>query len=1115
MFKQYTRGVDWVRCGTIPGGSGSWAVGVLLFARAGVMRSPARLKLLVKNSRTRLSAATASGSQRSDAILLMRAIGYLQLVGAGMALVWLLLPSVGAVDQRGMIIVALVAAVFAATLLLTPVRISSRWLTPVALISTVLLGCYTLYGGDTAIAFALLYVVAAGPTVWFLSGFRTMVQIGWMVGIYALALWFSRSPGEPAWPQPSGRDFDVLLVATGALCASTLLIRAFKRRIVEGDERLAAIVESSQDAIISADRDGVINVWNPGAERLYGYAASEAIGQPVRLLMPPARRGEEQTVLGRALAGERVEYYQTERVCKDGSAVTVSLSVSPIYDLDSRVIGASCITRDVTSAMRAQEQVALQAELLDEVDGAVMFLDVAGVDLTGVVRYWSGGAQRLYGYTAEEAVGREITDLIMPEEGRAEMLRLRSNALAGQPVEGEFDVHDKQGRVFPVYVRARPASPAAGAGPGGVISVAVDISARREAEAAIRRHGEGQEEIVNLGRHALKGGSLEELFDHAVGAASRVLSGDCAELVECLPDAQGFIVRAAVGWPDGRRGAHVAGETRLGPDYAVRSREPLVVEDWEQERRFVGSSELLARGVRSSVAVLVGDADAPFGVLTVHYTRAGAVPQDCLPFLDALANVLADAIRSRDAQEQIRHDSLHDGLTGLPNRTLFLDRVGHALARNNRRPQLLAVFFIDLDRFKLVNDSLGHEAGDELLRLVATRLDSAIRPGDTLARLDGDEFAVLCEQLPSKVTATRIADQLMAAVEKPLVLNSDGHMLSASIGIALNTGKSSAADVLRDADSAMNHAKTASGGRVELFDEEIRARVLGRVRTESALRTALADEEEIYVAYQPLVSLRSGEVVGAEALARWRHPDRGAISPVEFIPVAEDSGLIHELGAQVMRRAARECTAWQDDPDFAGIAVNVSVRQLVQPDELATLLREVIAAEGIPPGFLTLEITESVLIERLDDARDALESLNDLGVRLSLDDFGTGFSSLSYLADLPFDSVKIDLSLIRNIVDRPQAAVLVAAIIDAVQALGKQVIAEGVETLEQATRLQELDCDIAQGFYFAKPMVPDMLTALIQDQPSWLPLSGRPRKAKQPSPKAKMTNSKHLLREPG
>src|SRR5664280_1406940 len=536
-----------------------------------------------------------------------------------MALVWLLLPSAAGEDKRAMIIVALVATVFAATLLGTSARIGARWLTPVSLISTVVLSCYTLYGGATATVFALLYVVAAGPTAWFLSGFWTIVQIGWMVYIYALALWFSGAPGEPAWPQPSSRDLAIVLVTTGALSAAALLIRAFKRRIVEGDERVAAIVESSQDAIMSADRDGVITVWNPGAERLYGYAASEAIGQPVRLLIRSARRVEERTVLGRALAGEHVEHYQTERVCKDGSVVIVSLSLSPIRDLDGRVIGASCIARDVTSAIHAQEQIALQAELLDEVDAAVIFLDAAGV-----ARYWSRGAQRLYGYTAEEAIGHGLGDLIMPEESRVEMLRLRSSVQAGQPVEGEFDVHDKQGRVLPVYFRARPVSLGGEGGAGaGDISVAVDISVSREAEQAVRRYAEGQREIANLGRLALKGASLEELFDHAVGAVSRALSADCAELIQHLPDAPDLIVSATIGWADNLRRAHIPGDGRSAPGYMVRSREPLVVEDWEQERRFAPSSKLLARGVRSSVGVLVGDPDSAFGVLAAHYTRPG------------------------------------------------------------------------------------------------------------------------------------------------------------------------------------------------------------------------------------------------------------------------------------------------------------------------------------------------------------------------------------------------------------------------------------------------------------------------------------------------------------
>jgi diguanylate cyclase (GGDEF)-like protein/PAS domain S-box-containing protein len=888
----------------------------------------------------------------------------------------------------------------------------------------------------------------------------------------------------------------------------------FKDDRVEADQRLAAIVESSQDAIIGADRYGVISVWNPGAERLFGYTQAEAIGQSIGLLHPPASRDEGQAIMRRVRTGERVESYQTERVCKDGSVVNVSLSVSPIFDPDGRVVGTSSIARDMTSAMRAQQQIALQAELLHEVDGAVIFLDFSGEH--AVVCYWSEGAQRLYGYTAEEAMGRVLMDLVVPAEGREAALMHRPTVLTGETTEVESDVCDKDGRVFPVSSRMRPVPPGDGIGPKMYVVVAVDISARREAEAAAGRYFDGQREIADIGRLALRGASLDELFGRAMDVTARVLSVDCAELSEWCPDTLDFLITATAGWSDARRGARIAGDSPAsGLLRAMRSQEPFVIEDWEQVPGLVISSELAARGVRSSVCVPVGEGDSPFGVLAVHYMQPGAAPADCVPFLDSLANVLADAIQSRKAQEQVRHDSLHDGLTGLPNRTLFLDRVGHALTRSNRHPQPLAVFFVDLDRFKLVNDSLGHEAGDELLRLVAPRFESAIRPSDTLARLGGDEFAVLCEQLPSEASATRIANQLMSALEEPIVLNGRDHVVSASIGIAVGTPGSNAPDLLRDADAAMYRAKAHGRGRAELFDEEMRVRVLDRVRTESALRDALTDEDQIYLDYQPLVSLRSGRIIGAEALARWRHPEWGPVSPVEFIPVAEDSGLIHQLGAQVMRRAARECAAWQDNPDFAGIAVNISVRQLVQPDEVATLVREVIAAEGIAPGFLTLEITESVLIEHLDDTRKALESLNDLGVRLSLDDFGTGYSSLSYLADLPFDSVKIDLALTRKIVDTPQAAVFANAIIQMGHALNKQVIAEGVETLEQANRLQELGCDIAQGYYLGRPLAPDILTALLQDQPNWLPLSGRPRKATQPSPKAKMTDSKHLLRQPG
>lgn len=458
---------------------------------------------------------------------------------------------------------------------------------------------------------------------------------------------------EKRYVRRDGGVVDVLLAVTAVRDPRGSPIMFFTqveditdRKAAELDRaRLAAIVEYSQDAIVGKDRAGVITVWNRGAEQLYGYTASEAVGRHVSMLVPETRRGEDRSILERVMAGERIEHYQTERVCKNGAVVDVSLSASPILDQANRVSGASSIARDMRAAIRAQEQITLQTELLDEVDAAVVLSDAEGV-----VRYWSRGAQHLYGYLAAEAIGRRIIDLVIPEHGRAELLSLRARALAGRSVSSELDVHDKQGRAFPIDVRYRRVALGTG---HGLISVSVDITERRNAEQAIRRHAQGQAEIADLGRLALRGAPLEELFDAAVGAAWRVLGSDYAWLLEQRTDDRGPLVRAEVGWPNERIGEPIDGEEDSLAGHVVRTRELVAVEDWRKERRFPCSDKRLERGVGSSVGVLVGSPDSPFGVLEVQYIGAGMVPSDCRAFLEGLANVLGEAIQSHRAQELI------------------------------------------------------------------------------------------------------------------------------------------------------------------------------------------------------------------------------------------------------------------------------------------------------------------------------------------------------------------------------------------------------------------------------------------------------------------------------
>jgi diguanylate cyclase (GGDEF)-like protein len=479
------------------------------------------------------------------------------------------------------------------------------------------------------------------------------------------------------------------------------------------------------------------------------------------------------------------------------------------------------------------------------------------------------------------------------------------------------------------------------------------------------------------------------------------------------------------------------------------------------------------------IVVVTGRADQALGIEALQEGAQDYLVKDQLS-PGGIARSIRFAIERKQTEVQVAYRALHDPLTGLPNRRLLLDRMAHSLTRLDRTRASVAVLFVDFDRFKLVNDSFGHEVGDRVLVEASTRLSAIIRPADTLARLGGDEFILLCEDVEGGGHASNIARRIHNALAVPIVVGMHQIRLSVSIGIALGTSSAdSASALLRDADAAMYHAKAMGGGRFEVFDEVMRSRAAVRLATEQALRHAL-ERRELRLHYQPVVSLATGRLTGVEGLVRWAHPQRGLVPPLEFIPLAEETGLIQSVGQWVIEEACAQAERWRlAYPAHAPgtMSVNLSPLQLVRSD-LVEIVGSALRRTGTDAGGLCLEMTESVVMEDARAVSGAITALGAMGVRLAVDDFGTGYSSLRSLRRFPVNLLKIDRSFVGGLGHSADDASIVEAVQSLADALNLDTIAEGIETERQVETLRALGCKSGQGYYFAHPQPPAAVTGL-------------------------------------
>jgi diguanylate cyclase (GGDEF)-like protein/PAS domain S-box-containing protein len=820
-------------------------------------------------------------------------------------------------------------------------------------------------------------------------------------------------------------------------------------------------LEHASDVITVLDAEGRVVYSSPAGQRMFGYPPGFWMGHNVFELVHPEDAPRVTEVFLRHLTApgliEPVEFRMRHA---DGGWRSVEAIGNNLLD-DPAVAGMVVTTRDVTD--RHEAEAALRASDARFRSLVQRSYDVIAVcDPDGTVRYVTPSVETVLGLTPGEVVGTNGLDFAHPDDRHdlaASLARLLDGTSPQRAVE--FRARHKDGSWR--YVELVPTNLVDDPAVAGIVLNVRDITERKRAEEELRLL---QTIVLAIDEAVDLGAALEV----TVQRLCDVTGWACGAAWTPMPDGSALQLRRSWCRDDPRLQAFCDDRQTLElppgvglPGRVWASGEPSLATHAPAE----DSSARLA-GLEVGVAVPVLADREVVAVLELFNVTEASDDRRVLRLVAAVASQLGTVIERKRAQERLAHQALHDPLTELPNRALFLDRLALALARLRRKPSSLAVLFADVDRFKVVNDSLGHDAGDRLLVSLARRLRDVLRPGDTLARFGGDEFAVLCEDVPEG-NVSGIADRMMDALEEPFVAGAREVFVSMSVGIALARSPDQRPEaLLRDADAAMYLAKDRGRARYEVFDEAMRDESTERLLLENALRRA-PERGELRALYQPIVRLADGAMIAAEALVRWVHPERGLLEASQFVPLAEETGIIVPIGAWVLEEACREAATWPGNGDAAAVSVNLSARQLSRPD-LVDAVAAALEHSGLDADRLWLEITESVLMEDADTAVAALERLRGLGVHLCVDDFGTGYSSLAYLRRFPVDALKVDRSFVAGLGEDPEDSAIVEAVVSMAHSLRLSVVAEGVETDDQLNRLRDLGCELAQGFYFAAPV---------------------------------------------